>query len=69
MKIKDRLKYLWWGYVGNPWWWAMVGFVLVLIIVFVGMMLGIASLISILSRPEILGEYVGKIIKGINSVK
>jgi len=71
--IIDRLKNFWCYSVCDSWWWMLglaytvIGLVIIGYIAIILFVVG--SLGYILFNPELIGEYIGKIINGFESTK
>ena len=67
--MKKRLQNLWWGYLGNPWWWLLVAMVVFVIVGIIVIVMGVIEIGNVIADPERIGQYIGFIKKGIESIK
>ena len=67
--MKNKLQKLWWGYLGNPWWWVLGALVVFVIVGIIVIFMGVIEIGNVIADPERIGQYIGFIKKGIESIK
>ncbi len=69
----NRIKNFWHYNILNQWWWAMIGMYLVVILLIAALIGSVIVFVIggtyIISHPELIGEYVGRIVNGFESTK